>query len=185
MINVDPVVCPQCKVGFAPGTVLCPICKITLISGGDAGQVPAPVVLSDDLWTLEELRTASSGWIRHLQDRLAQAEIPHRTELSDRREMLFSIYVRPADLTRAKDIDEKVFALEVPEGERMPRPETLDFSICPGCGNRLGERDRECSSCGLVLFPTEGWKCGNCNGAVAVDVTVCPHCGGGIDWTKA
>jgi len=184
MVNLDPVVCPKCKVGFAPGTVLCPICKVRLVSGSESREALAPPVLTVDSSSLEELRTASSDWIRHLQDKLTHEEIPHRTELSDRREMIFSVYVRPEDLPRAKNIDQEVFASEVPGSKEMALVEDVDFSSCPGCGNRLGDRDRECSGCGLVLFPTEGWRCRNCNGTVEVDIDICPHCGAGIDWTK-
>jgi len=76
--------------------------------------------------------------------------------LSDPVYKYLSIYVRAQDLTKAKDVDHEVFTLEVPGTEGIPRPEELDFSTCPGCGNRLGERDRVCSECGLALFPSEG-----------------------------
>jgi len=70
--------------------------------------------------------------------------------------MIFSVYVRPEDLPRAGNIDREVFASEVPGSKEMPLVEDVDFSSCPGCGNRLGDRDRECSGCGLVLFPNRG-----------------------------
>jgi RNA polymerase subunit RPABC4/transcription elongation factor Spt4 len=181
MADLDSVVCPQCKVGFAPDTTVCPICKIPFVPEDESGETPAPVIVTDDLASLEGLRTADSDWIHHLQDRLAEAEIPHRIELSDGRCRLFSVYVRPEDLSRAKEADDKVFAQEVPDSEGMPRAEELDFWSCPGCGNRLGERVLKCSSCGLVLFPTEGWRCSHCNGVVGVDAAVCPHCGSRID----
>ena len=98
--------------------------------------------------------------------------------------MLFSLYVRPEDLDRARDIDEKVFAVEVPDGEGMPHAEDLDFSSCPGCGNRLEENDLKCSSCGLDLSPTERRKCSNCDEVIDVNVAVCPRCGCDIDRTK-
>ena len=99
--------------------------------------------------------------------------------------MLFSVYVRPEDLPRAKDIDEKVFAVEVPDSEGMSHVEDLDFSSCPGCGNRLGENDLKCSSCGLDLSPTEHWKCSNCDEVVEINAAVCPHCGYDIDSGRA
>jgi hypothetical protein len=185
MESFDPIVCPQCKLGFAPGTTLCPVCKVGLLSGDEPNETPLPVILQDDLSYLEELRTAAAEWTRHLQDKLAQAGILYRTEVSDRRRRLFSIYVRPDDLARAKDIDQEVFTMEVPGSGQMRPVEDLDFSSCPGCGSRLGERDRECAGCGLVLFPTDGWTCSNCDEPVEVDVEACPHCGAGIDWSKA
>jgi hypothetical protein len=188
MADSDSVFCPQCKVGFAPDTAICPICKIPLVSEdefeAEPGEIPEPVILEDDLSSLKELRTADVNWIHHLQNKLAEAGIPHRIELSDPLHGFFAVYVRPDDLPRAKDIDDKVFEVEVPGSEGMPQVENLDFWSCPGCGNRLGENDLKCSSCGLVLFPTEGWRCGYCNKEVEFEVPVCPHCGCGIDWSE-
>jgi hypothetical protein len=187
MADSDSVVCPQCKVGFAPDTAICPICKIPLVSEDEfedePGETPKPVILNEDLSSLKELWTAGIDWIHHMQDKLAEAGIPHCIEQSDPPHMSFSVYVRPEDLPRAKDTDDKVFAVEMPGVEEMPRVEELDFSSCPGCGNRLGENDLKCSSCGLVLFPTEGWRCSHCNEDVEFEVAVCPHCGCDIDWS--
>jgi len=188
MVDSDSVVCPKCKVGFSPDTEVCPICKIPLVSKDDfedePGKTPEPVILDDDISSLKELRTADVGWIHHLQDKLAEAGIPHCIEQSQPRRMLFSLYVRPEDLPRAKDIDEKVYAVEVPDGEQMPHAEDVDFSSCPGCGNQLGENDLKCSSCGLDLSPTDRWKCSNCGEVIEVNMAVCPHCGRDVDWSK-
>jgi len=184
MADYDSVFCPKCKVGFAPDTAICPICKIPLASEDESGETPEPVILDDDLSSLEKLRTAGVDWIHHLQDKLAEAGIPHRIEQSDPPRRFFSVYVRPEDLPRAKDIDDKVFAVEVPGSEGMPHVEDLDFWSCPGCGNRLGEKDLKCSSCGLVLSPTDRWSCSNCDEVVEAKVAVCPYCGCGIDWSE-
>ncbi len=189
MGDLDSIVCPRCKVGFSPDTVVCPICNSSLVSEDqfedesedEFEEIPAAVILTDDLSSLKELRAANPEWIYHLQEKLAEAGIPHRIETSGRRFRHCTVYVRQEDLVKAKEIDDRVFAQEVPDGEGMSRPEELDFWTCPGCGNRLGEKDLKCSSCGLVLHPTEGWTCPNCNGVVGVDVKVCPHCGAGID----
>ncbi len=188
MADLDSVVCPKCKVGFAPDTAICPICKIPLTSEDDfedeSQEIAEPVILDDDLSSLKELRTADVGWIHHLQDKLAEAGIPHRIEQPDPPRMLFSVYVRPEDLPRAKNIDDTVFAVEVPDSGGMPHLEDLDFSSCPGCGNRLGENDLKCNSCGLDLSPTDHWKCSHCDEEVEFEVAVCPHCGCGIDWSE-
>jgi RNA polymerase subunit RPABC4/transcription elongation factor Spt4 len=185
MADSDSVVCPKCKVGFAPDTAICPICKIPLTSEDDfedePGETPEPIILDDDISSLQKLRTADVNWIHHLQHKLAEAGIPHCIEQSAPRRMLFSVYVRPEDLPRAKDIDEKVFAEEVPDSEGMRQAEDLDFSSCPACGNRLGENDLKCSSCGLDLSPTERRKCSNCDEVIETDVAVCPRCGCEID----
>jgi len=185
MPHYDSVVCPKCKVGFAPDTAICPICKVPLVSEGEfedefedeSGELPEPILLDDDISSLKKLRTADVNWIHHLQDKLAEVGIPHCIEQSAPRRMLFSLYVRPEDLPRAKDMDEKVFAEEVPDGEGMPNVEGLDFSFCPACGNRLGENDLKCSSCGLNLSPADRRKCTNCEEMIEADVGVCPHCG--------
>jgi RNA polymerase subunit RPABC4/transcription elongation factor Spt4 len=184
MSDLHEVVCPRCKVGFAPDTAICPICKIPLVSEDWPSETPTPVILTDDLSSLEELRAAGLDWIHHLQDKLAEAGIPHRIELSNPRNNFFSVFVRPEDLPRAKEIDDKVFAAEVPDGKGIPHVEELDFWSCPGCGNRLGEKELNCSNCGLVLFPADIWRCSNCDGVVEVNVAVCPHCGCDIDWDK-
>jgi hypothetical protein len=188
MADFDSVVCPKCKVGFAPDTAICPICKIPLVSEEnfeeEPGETPEPIILDDDISSLKELRTADVAWIHHLQDTLAEAGIPHRIEQSYPPRMLFSVYVRPEDLARAKDIDENIFAVEVPDSEGMPQVEDLDFSSCPGCGNRLGENDLKCDSCGLDLSSTGRWRCSNCDEEVEFNVAVCPHCGCDIDWSE-
>ena len=184
----DSVFCPKCNVGFAPDTAVCPICNIPLSSEEDfedeSGEAPEPVILEDDISSLKELRTADVDWIHHLQDKLAEAGVPHRIEQSAPPSMSFSVYVRPEDLPSAKDIDEKVFAAEVPDGEGMAHVEDLDFSSCPGCGNRLEEDDLKCSSCGLDLSPTDHWKCSRCDEVIQANVTVCPRCGYDIDWSE-
>ena len=157
MADIQEVFCPRCKIGFAPDTAVCPICKTSLVPEEEVSEPPAPVILTDDLSSLEILRAADLDWIHHLQDKLAEADIPHHVELLDPRRTLFSVYVRPEDHARAKEIDAKVFAVEVPEAEGMPRVEELDFWSCPGCGHPLGEKDLKCRSCGLVLT---GWDKG-------------------------
>jgi RNA polymerase subunit RPABC4/transcription elongation factor Spt4 len=188
MANYDSVVCPKCKVGFAPDTETCPICKIPLVSGeefeDEPGETPEPIILDDDISSLKELRSADLDWIHHLQDKLAEAGIPHCIEPSDPPRYAFSVYVRPEDLARARDIDGKVFAEEVPDGERMPHMEDLDFFHCPACGNRLGDNDLKCSSCGLDLSPTERRKCSHCDEVIETNVAVCPHCGCEVDQSE-
>jgi hypothetical protein len=172
---------------LTPDKEVCPICKTSLVSEDEVSETPVPVILTDDLSSLEKVRTTDLDWIHHLQDKLAQAGIAHRVEIADlpnRRQNYFALYVRPEDLPIAREIDAQVFGVEVPDAEGMPRVEDLDFWSCPACGSRLGEKDLKCSNCGLVLFPTEGWRCNNCNGAVKINVAVCPHCGSQIDRSK-
>jgi len=188
MADYDSVVCPKCKVGFSPDTTICPICKVPLVFEGkfedEPSEAPEPIILDDDISSLKGLRAADVEWIHHLKDKLAEARIPHCIEQSDPRRMLFTVYVRPEDLPRAKDIDEKVFAEEVPDGEGMPHVEDLDFSHCPACGNQLGENDLKCRSCGLNLSPADQRKCPNCHEVIEATLRICPYCGCDIDLSK-
>jgi RNA polymerase subunit RPABC4/transcription elongation factor Spt4 len=179
MAHLEEVVCPQCNIGFAPDTVRCPICKTVVVKKSEYRATSYPIVLHDDLSSLAKLQTAGVKLIYRLQDELTKAGIPHRTELADAPDIRrsFSIYVRQEDLTRAQGIDEKVFAAMVPESEGMRRLEDLDFWSCPACGNRLGEKDLTCDSCGLALSAPEVRFCGTCNEMLASDVAKCPRCG--------
>ena len=95
MSGLNSVVCPRCKVGFSPDTSVCPICKIPLVpqdrfeheSGDEFEETPAPVILTDDVSSLKKLRTADPEWIYHLQEKLAEAGIPHRIEMAEHRLM--------------------------------------------------------------------------------------------------
>jgi RNA polymerase subunit RPABC4/transcription elongation factor Spt4 len=177
--HFEGVICPHCNIGFAPDTARCPICKGFLVPKDEYKATPDPIVLDDDLSSLARLRTDGVDWITHLQAKLAETGIPHRTVPSDppRIRLSFSIYVRPEDLARAKAIDDKVFAKEVPESAGMRSVEDLDFWSCPACGNRLGEKDLTCGSCGLALSPPDVRWCGTCSAMLEADVAVCPRCG--------
>jgi hypothetical protein len=181
MAGLDSVICPRCRVGFAPDTISCPICRGPLVSDEgleeDYEETPAPILLDDDVESLKELRTAGTDWIHHLQDKLAEAGIPHRIEMSGHHLTVCSVYVRPGDLGRATEIDSLVYAREVPDAEKMPRLEQLDFWACPACGNRLGEKDLTCGSCGLFLDPTETPRCLSCGEKVEMNLEACPRCG--------
>ncbi len=179
------VVCPNCKIGFAPNTRICPICNIPLISKIHEQRAGSePIIVKDALSSLQKLRTEGVNWIHHLQERLAEAGIPYRTELSDSRRRLFSVYVRSEDVVRAREVDDEVFQDEVPESEGIPPVQDIDFSVCPGCGKELAEYELKCSSCGLDLSPSKEWRCKHCNGVLEPAVTNCPHCGSDIDWSK-
>ena len=184
--HFDGVICPQCNIGFAPDTARCPICKGYLVPKDEYKAAPDPIILNDDLSSLAKLRTDGVDWITHLQAKLAEAGIPHLTVPSDppRIRLSFSIYVRPEDLARAKAIDDKVFAKEVPESEGMRRVEELDFWSCPACGNRLGEKDLTCDSCGLALSPPDVQWCGTCSEMLAADVAKCPRCGSSVSMNR-
>ncbi len=159
MAGLDEVFCPKCGMGFAPDTATCPICKVSLVSEPEAedeeSETPEPIILDDPVSSLEKLRTGGVEWIHHLQDKLAAEEIPHRIEPYEPRGRFFSVYVQPENLPRAKEIDDEVFAAEVPDSEGMQQIEDLDFSVCPGCGNPLGEKDLKCGNCGLNFSPPD------------------------------
>jgi rubredoxin len=54
MADLDEVVCPQCKVGFAPDTMVCPICQVSLVSEDEFRETPAPVLYSLKIYPLSK-----------------------------------------------------------------------------------------------------------------------------------
>lgn len=177
MKNLEPVYCPRCKLGFAPGTRFCPSCKIAFSPKDEEFGVPAePVNLQEDVAILALLRTETAAWIRRLQKNLDDAGIPHRTTVAERRFHLLSLYVRPADFEEASRIDHEVYKLEVPGTEEVKHTADLDFTACPGCGDFLEDRDRECRSCGLRMAGKER-RCLRCDEELEDEHERCARCG--------
>ncbi len=177
MKNLDPVYCPKCKLGFAPDIRICPSCKIALSPKDEEFGVTAePANLQEDVAILALLRTEGAAWIRRLQEMLDAAGILHRTIVTERRFHLLSLYVRHEDLEVASRIDHELYRLEVPGTEEVQPTADLDFTVCPGCGNYLEDRDRECGSCGLRMAPAER-RCLRCDEELADGHPWCPRCG--------
>ncbi|MDH3445907.1 MAG: zinc ribbon domain-containing protein [Deltaproteobacteria bacterium] len=180
MHNLDPIYCPKCKLGFAPDTRFCPGCKIELSSKSkNYGDTEGPVDIEDNVAALALLRIEGAAWIRRLQEGLDNAGIRYRAIATEQESHRLSLYVRREDFQRASRIDHEVYKLEVPGTAELRHTGDLDFAVCPGCGDALGERDRECRSCGLRMAGAE-LRCSNCDEVLDREYRNCPYCGAAI-----
>ena len=182
MLNLNPVFCPKCKLGFSPATVSCPSCGLELVPEEEIAaddNIESEIDVSD----LILLRTEQVHWIQNLVDRLGETEIPFRV-LSHNVGGAVSVYVRNEDLERARRIDHEVYKLEVQGTEELRYSRDLEFGSCPACGASLEKLEKECRSCGLIMSG-RGWRCTNCQGELEGDEEVCSHCGEEINWDEA
>ena len=74
MLNLDPVFCPKCKLGFSPATASCPSCGVELASEEELSSVEEDVGPELDVSDLILLRTEQVHWIQNLVARLAETE---------------------------------------------------------------------------------------------------------------
>jgi len=104
---------------------------------------------------LQLVRSAQLDWIHALAERLTEAGIPRQVNpLTERRatDSTWGLYVRPADLARAKEIDREVMLEVMPDIPEDFDPSTHDTGQCPACGEPTPEGASECASCGLALL---------------------------------
>jgi len=183
VLNLNPVYCPKCKLGFSPATVSCPSCGVELVAEEQLAAADYNIKPEIDVSDLILLRTHQVDWIRNLVDRLAETEIPFRV-LSHNVGGTVSVYVRNEDFERARSIDHEVYKLEVQGTEELHYLRDLDFGSCPACGASLEKLEKECRSCGLIMSG-RGWRCTNCQGELEGDEEACPHCGEEVNWDEA
>jgi hypothetical protein len=104
---------------------------------------------------LHLVRSAQLDWIHALAERLTEAGIPRQVNpLSERRatDSLWGLYVRLADLERARALDREVMREVMPDVPDDFDPVTLDTSQCPACGEPVSDGSSECPGCGLALL---------------------------------
>ena len=182
MESLGPVYCRQCKLGFSTDTRLCPSCGIELVREQELDAVTDEVDGEIDVSDLNLLRTCDAGWGRNLLEKLTDNGISFRA-LPHRRSGIMSVYVADEFIDRAKRIDHEVFQAQVPGTESVRYAKDLPFGACPACRTPLGELDKECRSCGLVMSGS-GWICTSCQGELQGEEKHCPHCGEKVDWDK-
>jgi RNA polymerase subunit RPABC4/transcription elongation factor Spt4 len=183
VLNLNPVYCPKCKLGFSPATVSCPSCGVELVAEEELAGADDNIEPEIDVSDLILLRTDQVDWIRNLVDRLAETEIRFRV-LSYNVGGTVSVYVRNEDFERARRVDHEIYELEVHGTEEIRYTKDLQFGSCPACGAALYEVDQECKSCGLIMSG-RGWRGVNCQGNLEGDEEVCPHCGEDVNWDEA
>jgi len=104
---------------------------------------------------LQLLRSAQLDWSHLLAERLQEAEIPHEVKpVGERRatDSQWAVYVRSADLERAREVDREVLREVMPDVPEDFDPSALDTSQCPACGEPVTEGLAECPECGLALL---------------------------------
>lgn len=101
------------------------------------------------------LRSANLDWVQLLVERLEQAEIScHVASVGEKcvRNGTWAVYVRPADVPRALEVDAAVLREVVPDVPEDFDPAALDTGRCPACEEPVLEGASECASCGLALL---------------------------------
>ena len=182
MENVNPVFCPKCKLGFSPETFVCPSCGIELVEEGEFDRDAGEAEPGSEVSGLNLLRVCDSSWSEKLLEALSAENVPFRSVPQIGSSMM-SIYVADEYLELAQRIDHMVFQSQVPDAVSVPYAKDLKFGVCPACGASLGELDRDCASCGLVMSG-RGWVCTSCKGALEGEEDECPHCGEKVNWDK-
>jgi hypothetical protein len=104
---------------------------------------------------LQLLRSAQLPWIHSLAERLDESGIPREVKPMDERrasDSTWAVYVREADLARAREVDRDVMREVMPDLPEDFDPSTLDTSRCPACSEPVLEGMAECPECGLALL---------------------------------
>lgn len=117
------------------------------MSEDDAALVPGE--------ELALLRSATLDWVHRLAERLELAGMPHQVTSADEtrsRDGTWAVYVRPADLERARELDAEVLREVVPDIPEGFDPAALDTERCPACEEPVAEGASECAACGLALL---------------------------------
>jgi hypothetical protein len=155
----EPVLCPSCGAEYVWTATTCSDCGVALVAGGSL-----ETRTHEGLPPISELvcvRAASVGWARALSERLAEAGISHRIEVAhddgddgaERRpgvNLPFGVYVLPADLEAAAEVDAEFMQSQLPDLSRDAGAAPVDPESCPACGAATGGA-AECPDCGLAL----------------------------------
>lgn len=116
------------------------------------GIAPAEIAPGEEL---HAVRSAQLDWVHALAERLAEAGIPRQVHPVDERratDSTWAVYVRAADLERARELDRVVMRELMPDVPDDFDPAALVTSECPACGEPVGEGAAECPGCGLALL---------------------------------
>lgn len=101
------------------------------------------------------LRSAQFDWAQTLAMALEDEGIEIRVvavEETRTKEPQCAVYVSPADLERAREIDREIMLELFPDLPDDFDPGRLDTSRCPACQEPVVEGAAACASCGLALI---------------------------------
>ena len=149
--------CPECGEDFIHTAEICSDCGVPLRlaaelerSEGEAGMPQAGELVL--------IRAEGPAWIETLAGRLRAEGIDSRVEIIDPESYgarsglsgsACGLFVREADVARAKEIDAEVERDEIPD---LPGDATEgEVEGCPACGHALDAEASECPDCGLFI----------------------------------
>jgi hypothetical protein len=101
------------------------------------------------------LRSAQFDWAQTLAMALEDEGIAFRVvavEETRTQSPQCAVYVSPADLERAREIDREIMLELFPDLPDDFDPARLDTSRCPACQEPVTEGAATCASCGLALI---------------------------------
>ena len=102
------------------------------------------------------LRSAQFDWAQTLSLALEDEGIEFRVVPVDEQkrtaEPQCAVYVTPADMERAREIDREIMLELFPDLPDDFDPARLDTSRCPACQEAVPEGAAACPSCGLALI---------------------------------
>jgi predicted amidophosphoribosyltransferase len=151
-----PRVCPSCREEYLATVERCAECDVALASAGelppeeDAGLPPVE--------EMAQLRVENPVWIESLAAHLAEQGIPSRVVLLDsdaptarRHGAPCALFVVPADLERARRIDEELLRRQLPDLPEGADTGWSEAEGCPACGAAVDPQASECPDCGLAF----------------------------------
>jgi len=154
----EPKRCPECGEEFLHTAERCSDCGVPLrlaseleAAGGVAGLPAASELIL--------IRAEGPAWVDVLATALRAEGIPSRVEIIDPERhgarsglsgTACGLFVREADLARAREIDAQVEREQIPD---LPAAGTAEEAAggCPACGHPVASTDPECPDCGLFL----------------------------------
>ena len=152
--------CPVCRSEYTRIATRCLDCDVELVEADALPPESEQVEVFPPASELECVRVAPIDWIRALSGALQQAGVPHRVEPSSAKDapegqrpdvfgeaQLFGLYVESAQLSPARELDERIAARLLPE--EAPALAEDEEETCPACGTALGSDAIECPDCGL------------------------------------
>jgi hypothetical protein len=156
-VRPDTKRCPECGEDFLHTATVCSDCGVPLRLAAELAGSPAGAG-QELAGELVLLRAEGPAWIEALAERLRAADIPSRVEIIDPERFkarsgvsgtACGLFVRPADLARARAVDAAVQREQIPD---LPEEAGEGESEgCPACGAAVAPEASECPDCGLFL----------------------------------
>ena len=154
----EPKRCPECGEEFLHTAERCSDCGVPLRLASELTAESGLVGLPQ-AGELVLIRAEGPAWVEDLANALRTEDIPSRVEIIDPEQhgarsglsgTACGLFVREADLARAREIDARVEREQIPDLP-VDSASAVAEDGCPACGQPLAPDDRECPDCGLFL----------------------------------